>query len=104
MTRDCRSLGGTGGENGERTDHENEPAAFMSCRAKPGDRLGAIAEAGRPSPCARRSKDTCRSCGPGAVQGASSTCAAEVAAIHATWAEYPDGYAAAVTPVTSAQV
>jgi transposase len=35
---------------------------------------------------------------------ASSTCAAEVAAIHATWAEHPDGYAAAATLVTSAQV
>src|SRR3954451_4806524 len=60
-----RSLGGGGGENAERTDHENKPAGFMSCRAKPGDRLGAIAEAGRPSPCARRSKDKYRKCGPG---------------------------------------
>ena len=58
MTRDSRPLGGAG-ENGERVDHENEPTGFMSCRAKPEDRLGAIAEAGRPSPCARRSKDTC---------------------------------------------
>jgi hypothetical protein len=68
MTRDSRSLGAGGGENGERVDHENEPAGFMNCRAMPGDRLGAIAEAGRPSPCVRRSKDTCRSCGPGVVQ------------------------------------
>ena len=67
MTRASRFLGGAGGEYGERTDHENEPAAFMSCRAMPGDWLGAIAEAGRPSPCARRSKDKCRRCGPGAI-------------------------------------
>jgi hypothetical protein len=38
------------------------------------------------------------------IEQASSTCAAEVTAIHATWAEHPDGYAAAATPVTSAQV
>src|SRR4051794_16131101 len=63
MTRDSRSLGAGGGENGERVDHENEPAGFMNCRAMPGDRLGAIAEVDRPSPCVRRSKDTCNSAG-----------------------------------------
>ena len=68
MRRDFPSLVGAGGENGERVDHENEPAGFMSCRAMPGDRLGAIAEAGRSSPCARHSKDKCQSSGPGAVQ------------------------------------
>ena len=36
--------------------------------------------------------------------GAPSTCAAEVEAIRAAWAEHPDGYAKAATPVTSAQV
>jgi hypothetical protein len=35
---------------------------------------------------------------------APSICAAEVEAIHAVWAEHPDGYAEAATPVISAQV
>src|SRR3954453_8161570 len=33
-----------------------------------------------------------------------STCAAVVEAIRVTWAEHPDGYAKAATPVTSVQV
>jgi hypothetical protein len=47
MTRAFRSLSGADGGNGQRIDHENKPEGFMSCRAMPEHRLGAIAEAGR---------------------------------------------------------
>ena len=40
----------------------------------------------------------------GTVQWAPSTCAAEVEAIRAAWAERIDSYAKAAAPVTSAQV
>ena len=68
MTRDFPVPGGAGGENGSVLTMRTKPAGFMSCRAMPGDRLGAIAEAGRPSPCARHSKGKCQSSGPGAVR------------------------------------
>ena len=79
-------------------------------RQEPGAGKPCAVENGKSNPCFRQGK--LGEMLPGqpsyptakASWGAPSSCAAEAEAIRATWAGYPEGYARAAAPVTSAQV